>query len=159
MATTGTAPTQVTSTPTQQQHGDATVSSITISNGTASNGTGTITISNTISNLGNYYTTAAGTSISNAAWSLYTNYMKPKTFKLGNTTVCIYNCDNKYFIVDNVHFSFETQGTNVTLRVGTYGTTNLSSLDEVRNYIKSMKMYYLKCKEFEKQLELSSDFA
>ena len=157
MATTGTAPTQVTSTPTQPQHGNATVSSITISNGTASNGTGTITISDTISNLG-YYTTA-GTSISNAAWSLYTNYMKPKTFKLGNTTVCIYNCDNKYFIVDNVHFSFETQGTNVTLRVGTYGTTNLSSLDEVRNYIKSMKMYYLKCKEFEKQLELSSDFA
>ena len=43
--------------------------------------------------------------------------------------------------------------------VGTCGTTNLSSLDEVRNYIKSMKMYYLKCKEFEKQLELTSDFA
>ena len=61
-------------------------------------------------------------------------------------------------MVDNVHFSFETQGTNVTLRVSTYGTTNLSSLDEVRNYIKSMKMYYLKCKEFEKQLELTSDF-
>ena len=62
-------------------------------------------------------------------------------------------------MVDNVQFSFETQGTNVTLKVGTYGTTNLSSLDEVRNYIKSMKMYYLKCKEFEKQLELTSDFA
>lgn len=77
----------------------------------------------------------------------------------GNTTVYVYNCDNKYFMVDNVQFSFETQGTNVTLKVGTYGTTNLSSLDEVRNYIKSMKMYYLKCKEFEKQLELTSDFA
>lgn len=76
----------------------------------------------------------------------------------GNTTVCIYNFDNKYFIADNVNFSFETQGTNVTLRVSTSGTTNLSSLDEVRNYIKSMKMYYLKCKEFEKQLELTSDF-
>jgi hypothetical protein len=53
----------------------------TVSNGsglTVSNGTGTITISNTI---GNYYTTA-GTSISNVAWSVYTNYMKPKTFKL-----------------------------------------------------------------------------
>lgn len=151
--TTGTAPTQVTSTPTQPQHGNATVSSISISNGTVSNGTGTLTISN----LG-YYTTA-GTSISNAALNVYTNYMKPKTFKLGNTTVCVYNCWNTYFIVDNVHFSFETQGTIVTLKVGTYGTTNLSSLDEVRNYIKSMKMYYLKCKEFEKQLELSSDFA
>lgn len=78
---TGTAPTQVTSTQTQQQPGNATVSSITVSNSngsglTVSNGTGTITISN----LG-YYTTA-GTSISNAAWTVYTNYMKPKTFKL-----------------------------------------------------------------------------
>lgn len=62
-------------------------------------------------------------------------------------------------MVDNVQFSFETQGTNVTLKVGTYGTTMLSNLEEVRNYIKSMKMYYLKCKEFEKQLELSSDFS
>lgn len=61
-------------------------------------------------------------------------------------------------MVDNVHFTFETQGTNVTLKVNTYGTTNLSSLDEVRNYIKSMKMYYLKAKEFEKQLKLSGDF-
>lgn len=67
--------TQVTSTPTQQQLGN--VSSISISNGTVTNGTGNITISN----LGNYYTTA-GTSISNAAWTVYTNYMKPKTFKL-----------------------------------------------------------------------------
>lgn len=149
---TGKAPTQVTSTLTQPQPGNATISSISISNGTNTNGT------ITISNLGNYYTTA-GTTISNAAWSVYTNYMKPKTFKLGNTTVCVYNCDNKYFMVDNVHFTFETQGTNVILRVSTYETTNLSSLDEVRNYIKSMKMYYLKCKEFEKQLELSSDFA
>ena len=150
MATT--APTQVMSTPTQPQPGNATISSISISNGTNTNGT------ITISNLGNYYTTA-GTTISNAAWTVYTNYMKPKSFKLGNTTICVYNCDNKYFMVDNVHFTFEPQGTNVILRVNTYGTTNLSTLDEVRNYIKSMKMYYLKCKEFEKQLELSSDFA
>ena len=42
---------------------------------TVSNGTGV-----TISNLG-YYTTT-GTSISTAAWGVYTNYMKPKTFKL-----------------------------------------------------------------------------
>lgn len=62
-------------------------------------------------------------------------------------------------MVDAVQFSFETQGTNVTLRIGTYGTTMLSNLEEVRNYIKTMKMYYLKCKEFEKQLELSSDFS
>ena len=62
-------------------------------------------------------------------------------------------------MVDNLRFTFETQGTNVALIVSTFGTTTLSSLDEVRNYIKSMKLYYLKCKEFEKQLELTSDFA
>ena len=73
---------QVTSTQQQapttmqhSQHSNATVSSISISNGTVSNGTGV-----TISNLG-YYTTA-GTSITNAVWGVYTNYMKPKTFKL-----------------------------------------------------------------------------
>lgn len=66
-----------TQSPQQQhsQHSNATVSSISISNGTVSNGTGV-----TISNLG-YYTTA-GTSISNVAWTVLSNYMKPKTFKL-----------------------------------------------------------------------------
>ena len=64
----------VTSTQPQQQHSqysNATVSSISLSNGTVSNGTGV-----TVSNLGNYYTNT------NAVWSVYTNYMKPKSFKL-----------------------------------------------------------------------------
>ena len=68
--------TQMTSTQQQQQHSqysNATVSSISLSNGTVSNGTG-----GTISNLGNYYTTTA----TNDVWSVYTNYMKPKSFKL-----------------------------------------------------------------------------
>lgn len=135
--------------PTQQMHCNAN------SNGTISNGTGLTT-----SNLVNYYTTAAATTTtaSNTAFDVFTSYMKPKSFKLGNKVVCIYNCYNKYFMVDNVQFSFETEGTNVKLRVANYGTTNLYSLDEVRNYIKTLKMYYLKCKEFEKQLKLSSDF-
>lgn len=60
--------------PTQPQHGNATVSSISLSNGTVSNRSGL-----TISNLGNYYTTTATT---NDVWSCYTNYMKPKSFKL-----------------------------------------------------------------------------
>ena len=63
---TGTVPT-VTSTQPQQQHSqysNATVSSISLSNVT-------------VSNLGNYYTTN-----SNAVWSVYSNYMKPKSFKL-----------------------------------------------------------------------------
>ena len=66
----------VTSTQPQQQHSqysNATVSSMSFSNGTVSNGTG-----GTISNLWNYYTTTA----TNAVWSVYTNYMKPKSFKL-----------------------------------------------------------------------------
>lgn len=59
--------TQMTSTQQQQQYtqySNATVNSISISNGT-------------VSNLGNYYTTN-----SNAVWSVYTNYMKQKSFKL-----------------------------------------------------------------------------
>ena len=64
--------TQMTSTQQQQQHfqySNATVSSISLSNGTVSNGSGV-----TISNL-HYYTT-------NVACGVYTNYMKPKSFKL-----------------------------------------------------------------------------
>lgn len=140
--------------PTQPMHCNANSNNISYSNGTISNGTGLTT-----SNLVNYYTTAATTTTgSNTAFDVFTSYMKPKSFKLGNTVVCIYNCYNKYFMVDNVQFSFETEGTNVKLRVANYGTTNLYSLDEVRNYIKTLKMYYLKCKEFEKQLKLTSDF-
>lgn len=77
--------TQITHTATPAQHYQHSMnsSSMSFSNGTVSNGSG-LTISNgtgvTISNLG-YYTTA-GTSISNVAWTVYTNYMKPKTFKL-----------------------------------------------------------------------------
>ena len=78
---TGTATTQLMSTqqqpqpqPQHQQHSKHSMnsSSMSFSNGTVSNGTGV-----TISNLGNYYTTN-----SNAVWSVYSNYMKPKSFKL-----------------------------------------------------------------------------
>lgn len=66
--------------PTQPQHGNATVSSMSFSNGTFSNGSG-LTVSNgtgvTISNLG-YYTVAN----TNAVCSFHTNYMKSKSFKL-----------------------------------------------------------------------------
>lgn len=86
-ATTQLMSTQITHTPTLAQHSQHNMnsSSMSFSNGSVSNGSG-LTVSNgtgtiTISNLGNYYTTA-GTSISNAAWTVYTNYMKPKTFKL-----------------------------------------------------------------------------
>lgn len=64
--------TQMTSTQQQQQYfqySNATVSSIYLSNGTVSNGTGVMS-----SNL-RYYTT-------NFACGVYTNYMKQKSFKL-----------------------------------------------------------------------------
>ena len=63
---TGTVPTVTYTTQQQQdsQYSNATVSSISLSNGT-------------VSNLGNYYTTN-----SNDVWSVYSNYMKPKSFKL-----------------------------------------------------------------------------
>ena len=77
--------TQIAHTPTPAQHSQHNMnsSSMSFSNGTVSNVSG-LTVSNgtgvTISNLG-YYTTA-GTSISNVAWTVLSNYMKPKTFKL-----------------------------------------------------------------------------
>lgn len=61
---TGTAPTMTSTQPQQTQRGNTTVSNITISNGTGV----------TSSNLGYYTTTTEG--------SVYTNYMKSKSFKL-----------------------------------------------------------------------------
>lgn len=136
-------PTQTTAL-TQTGSLTSTTSTITVSNGTV--GTGTVSLANYIP-------------ITNSSWTVLSNYLKPKCFRLGDTKVCIYNCDNKYFMVDNVLFSFEVKGTNVNLKISTYGTTTLNSLDEVKNFIKSIKVYYRKCKEFEKQLELSSDFS
>ena len=92
-------------------------------------------------------------------WNNYYSPQKAKCFKLGDTSITIYNFNNKYFIVDNVKFSFVTNNGSVSLKVDTQSTTQLNSLDEVRNYIKTMKLYYLKCKEFEKQLKMSGDFA
>lgn len=74
MALLGTTATQMTA--THSQHSCNNSSSMSFSNGTISNGSGL-----TVSNLGNYYTTASP-SITNAVWSVYTNYMKPKSFKL-----------------------------------------------------------------------------
>ena len=136
-------PTQTTAL-TQTGNVTSTTSTITVSNGAV--GTGTVTLANYIP-------------VTNSSWTVLSNFWKPKCFRLGDTKVCIYNCDNKYFMVDNVHFSFEVKGTNVNLKISTYGTTTLNSLDEVKNFIKSIKVYYRKCKEFEKQLELSSDFS
>ena len=89
----------------------------------------------------------------------YNSVYNAKFFKLGHRKICIWNYDNKYFMVDNVNFSFETTGTTVHLNITTLGQTKLKTLDEVRNYIKTMKLYYLKAKEFEKQLNLNGDFA
>lgn len=62
-------------------------------------------------------------------------------------------------MVDNVIFSFETTGTTVRLNVTTSCQARMNTLDKLRNYIKTMKVYYLKAKEFEKQLNMSGDFA
>ena len=122
------------------------------------NSNGTITISGpAITN------TTTGITISTANWTTYTSYADymgtPKCFKLGDKKINIYNRQNKCFFVTNVNFKFETTNTDVKLVISTNGTTILKSLDDVRNYIKTMKLYYLKCKEFEKQLHLSTDFA
>lgn len=63
-------------TATHSQLTNANSSSMSFSNGTVTNGSGV-----TVSNLGNYYTTASQ-SITNAVWNVYTSYMKPKIFRL-----------------------------------------------------------------------------
>ena len=122
-------------------------------NSLTTNGSGIVTLGPSVITTSTYATTAAN-------W-YYNYYDKAKTrfFKLGGRKICIWNYDNKYFMVDDVNFSFATTGTTVHLNVTTLGQTRMNSLDELRNYIKTMKIYYLKAKEFEKQLNMSGDFA
>lgn len=115
---------------------------------TQTNNTNTITIT------GSSVITTATTN-----WYNYYDRAKTKFFKLGGRKICIWNYDNKYFMVDNVIFSFETTGITVRLNVTTSCQARMNTLDELRNYIKTMKVYYLKAKEFEKQLNMNGDFA
>ena len=117
---------------------------------TQTNNTNTITISG-IATIGPSVITTA-----NSKW--YYDRTKTKFFKLGGRKIYIWNYDNKYFMVDNVNFSFETTGTADHLNILTSCQSRMNTLDELRNYIKTMKVYYLKAKEFEKQLNMSGDF-
>ena len=149
--TQSTTTTQLAAAPSQASYPTQTNNTNTIT--TNGNYSGIVTVGPSVTT-STYATTAAST------W-YYNYYDKAKTrfFKLGGRKICIWNYDNKYFMVDDVNFSFATTGTTVHLNVTTLGQTRMNSLDELRNYIKTMKIYYLKAKEFEKQLNMSGDFA
>lgn len=149
--TQSTTTTQLAAAPSQASYPTQTNNTNTIT--TNGNYSGIVTVGPSVITTSTYATTAAN-------W--YYNYYdraKTKFFKLGGRKICIWNYDNKYFMVDNVNFSFETTGTTVHLNIITSCQTRMNTLDELRNYIKTMKVYYLKAKEFEKQLNMSGDFA
>ena len=145
--------TQQAATPSQASYPTQTNSTTTNTLTTNGNYSGIVTIGPSITTTSTYTTTAT------TNWFNYYGRAKTKMFKLGGRKICIWNYDNKYFMVDNVNFSFETTGTTVHLNVSTLGQSQMKTLDELRNYIKTMKIYYLKAKEFEKQLNMSGDFA
>ena len=144
-----TIPTQ-TPAPSQASYPTQTNNTNTIT--TIGNYSGTVTIGPSVITTSTYATTGT------TNWYNYYDRAKTKFFKLGGRKICIWNYNNKYFMVDNVNFSFETTGTTVRLNVTTLGQSQMKTLDELRNYIKTMKIYYLKAKEFEKQLNMSGDF-
>lgn len=147
--TQSTTTTQLAAAPSQASYPTQTNNTNTIT--TNGNNSGIVTFGPSVITTSTYATTAA--------WYNYYDRAKTKFFKLGGRKICIWNYDNKYFMVDNVNFSFETTGTTVHLNIITSCQTRMNTLDELRNYIKTMKVYYLKAKEFEKQLNMSGDFA
>ena len=149
--TQSTTTTQLAAAPSQASYPTQTNNTNTIT--TNGNYSGIVTVGPSVITTSTYATTAAST------WYNYYDRAKTKFFKLGGRKICIWNYDNKYFMVDNVIFSFETTGTTVRLNVTTSCQARMNTLDELRNYIKTMKVYYLKAKEFEKQLNMSGDFA
>ena len=148
--TQSTTTTQLAAAPSQASYPTQTNNTNTIT--TNGNYSGIVTVGPSVITTSTYATTAS-------TWYNYYDRAKTKFFKLGGRKICIWNYDNKYFMVDNVIFSFETTGTTVRLNVTTSCQARMNTLDELRNYIKTMKVYYIKAKEFEKQLNMSGDFA
>jgi hypothetical protein len=147
--TQSTTTTQLAAAPSQASYPTQTNNTNRIT--TNGNYSGIVTVGPSVITTSTYSTTAAN-------WYNYYDRAKTKFFKLGGRKICIWNYYNKYFMVDNVIFSFETTGTTVRLNITTSCQVRMNTLDELRNYIKTMKVYYLKAKEFEKQLNMSGDF-
>ena len=81
------------------------------------------------------------------------------TITIGDYKMRIINYNNRQIIVDSVSFEFDTTSTGVVLHVkGNYGSMNMNSLHELKEYINRVKLTYLKAKEFEKQLNIMGDF-
>lgn len=80
--------------------------------------------------------------------------------QIGDYQMRITNYQNKTIFVDSVSFNFKTTATGIILHVeGNYTTQQMNSLQELKEYIKRVKLTYLKAKEFEKQLNMIGDFA
>ena len=85
---------------------------------------------------------------------------KRKYFKLGNTKIMSTNLMNREVSAEKVNFSFITTEQGVDLNIHKeYSDITFKSLDELRDYLKRLKEYYIKAKEFEKQLNILSDFS
>ena len=78
---------------------------------------------------------------------------------IGDYKMRVNNFNNKTITVDCISFKFDNTNTGIKLHVtGNYETINMKSLDELREYIKKMKLLYIKAKKFEKQLNIEGDF-
>lgn len=83
-----------------------------------------------------------------------------RTFMLGNRKILITNLDNKIIQIQKVKFEYTTTETGIKLEIDTgyYDQVEFTNLADAKDYIMRLKKYYLKAKEFEKQLNILGDF-
>lgn len=83
-----------------------------------------------------------------------------RTFMLGNRKILITNLDNKIIQIQKVKFEYTTTETGIKLEIDTdyYNQVEFTNLADAKDYIMRLKKYYLKAKEFEKQLNILGDF-
>ena len=102
-----------------------------------------------------------GTIASNATW--YGDAWQSsdtRSFMLGNKKILITNIENKVIQIQKVKFEYTTTETGIKLEIDTgyYDKVEFTNLADAKDYIMRLKKYYLKAKEFEKQLNILGDF-
>ena len=93
-------------------------------------------------------------------YSLNTNYFhrasKTKKFTLGNTTIRIYNYDNKALEIDNVQFHMNPDGSEFSVYYSS--RKKLNSLQELVETVNQYKRAYKIMLEAKKKLSMMGDF-
>jgi hypothetical protein len=78
------------------------------------------------------------------------------SFKLGDTTIKVYNTCNKKLEIDGLQFQLDYN--RMTVNVENNGLKQLSSIDDLKHTVKEYRRVYKQMLETVKKLQIEEDF-